>query len=185
MNRSILGIGAIVLGGLLLFVFLVGGYAVSVVNRDADLRAAASAQQDTNKAVFDTVWKILKQKAGVVDKYKKDFQEIWPDLIAGRYSQGNGSLVQWVQERNPDFDSSLYKDLMASIEAERKEFLREQKYLRKIKQDHDQLRTRFPSGYVLRTFGNGEELAVTIVTSAETEGAFESGEENDIDLFPR
>ena len=185
MNRTTLGVLGITLGSVVLLGAIFFGYVVSVLNTDADLRAAASAQQDSNKATFDTVWKILQQKAGVVDKYKSDFQAIWPDLIAGRYSQGGGSLVQWVQERNPDFDSSLYKDLMASIEAERKELLREQKYLRKIKQDHDQLRTRFPSGFVLRTFGDGSELEVTIVTSSKTEQAFDSGKEDDVDLFPR
>lgn len=182
-NRIVLGVLVILLGVFVLFGVTSCGYAVSVLNTDADLRAGAAAQQDTNKASFDTMWKILQGQAGVVDKYKKDFQEIWPDLISGRYNKGGGQLMQWVQERNPDFDSSLYKNLMASIEAERKSFLNEQKYLRKIKQEHDQLRTRFPSGLVLRWFGNSEELKVTIVTSTKTEDSFESGKEDDVDLF--
>ena len=63
----------------------------------------------------------------MTDEYKEAFREIYPQLIEGRYSQGDGSLMKWIQESNPNFDTSLYKDLMNSIEVERTYFAAEQK----------------------------------------------------------
>jgi hypothetical protein len=160
-------------------------YCLSTVSREVDLRTQIQAKQEANKPSFDTMWKILSQKAGVTAQYKKDFQEIWPELIAGRYSQGGGKMMLWIQERNPDFDSSLYKDLMASIEAERKRFLRDQQLLIDYKREHDQLRKRPISGLVLRMFGDASEATITIVTSAQTDTAFATGQENDTDLFKK
>jgi L-rhamnose mutarotase len=180
------GIIAIVgLVGLLLVGGCGGMYCLSTVSREVDLRTQIQAKQEANKPSFDTMWKILAQKAGVTEQYKKDFKEIWPELIAGRYSQGGGKMMLWIQERNPDFDSSLYKDLMASIEAERKRFLRDQQLLIDYKREHDQLRKRPISGLVLRMFGDASEATITIVTSAQTDTAFATGQENDTDLFKK
>jgi hypothetical protein len=180
------GIIAIVgLVGLLLVSGCGGMYCLSTVSREVDLRTQIQAKQEANKPSFDTMWKILAQKAGVTEQFKKDFKEIWPELIAGRYSQGGGKMMLWIQERNPDFDSSLYKDLMASIEAERKRFLRDQQLLIDYKREHDQLRKRPISGLVLRMFGDASEATITIVTSAQTDTAFATGQENDTDLFKK
>jgi hypothetical protein len=121
-TRLYKGVAALILGGGLILSLIAWLSVMSIVNEDVKLRSAASAQQDTNKAVFDTMWKILQQQAGIVDKYKKDFQEIWPALIAGRYKEGGGQMMQWIQERNPNFDSGLYRQLMSSIEAQRERF---------------------------------------------------------------
>jgi hypothetical protein len=47
-------------------------------------------------------------------------------LIEGRYTHGGGQMMQWLKEHNPQFDFSLFKDLMTSIEALRDEFFHEQ-----------------------------------------------------------
>lgn len=159
-------------------------FCLSVVNQEVDLRVAVEAKQEANKASFDTVWKILQNKAGVVSQYKDDFKDIWPALIEGRYKSGGG-LMKWVQERNPNFDSSLYKDLMASVEAERKEFLRDQKQLIDLNREHNQLCKRPVSGFILRTFGDATPIEITVVTSSRTEESFESGQDNDVDLFKK
>ena len=91
---TLLAVVGVLVVAVLWFVFS----GLSVANQDADLRASVAAKQEANKASFDTVWKVLQQKAGIVDKYKNDFQEIWPDIIKGRYEKGSG-LMQWVQER--------------------------------------------------------------------------------------
>ena len=53
--------------------------------------------------------KVLKQKAQVTDEYKSAFESIYPKLIEGRYSKGDGSLMKWIKESNPNFDVSLYQ----------------------------------------------------------------------------
>ena len=62
-------------------------------NREIALRKEAEAQQGKIESVYDTMWKTLKQEAGVTDQSRKTFEEIYPKLIAGRYSQEGGELM--------------------------------------------------------------------------------------------
>ena len=125
------------------------------------------------------MWKVLQQKAGIVDKYSKDFEKIYVKIMEGRYSSGGG-LMKWVQERNPEFDASLYKDLMASVEAQREGFHREQSTLIDIDRQHKNLRQKLPSKFFV---GSAEAFELKIITSAKSKQVFETGEENDVDLF--
>lgn len=154
---------------------------MSCNNNEISLRNSIMAQQKTNEASFDTMWKILQNKAGVVEKYKDDFKSIWPDLIAGRYAQG-GQLMKWVQEKNPNFDSSLYNSLMVSIEAERKYFLTEQKKLLDLQKAHRDALQKFPSSVFV---GGRPPIEVTVVTSGKTTETFKTGEDNDADIFKK
>lgn len=157
------------------------GMSVSYNNRDAELRNLVTAKQKDNENVFDATWKIIKQKAGVASQYKEDFKEIYPELISGRYGGDNGKMfMKWIQEHNPQFDTSLYKSLMVSIESQRVVFRDAQTRLLDIKREHDNLRTRFPSGWFL---SNKSEVEVKIVTSTKTAETFAVGVEDDISLF--
>ena len=49
------------------------------------------------------VWKIMAQQAQIPGKYKEDFKDIYVPLMEARYSTG-GSMMKWVQERNPQFE---------------------------------------------------------------------------------
>ena len=87
--------------------------------------------------------------------------------------------MSWISESNPNFDVSLYKDVMVAIEAQRNIFTREQQKLIDLKREHDNLRLTFPSSIVC---GNRQEVHIMIVTSAKTKDAYITGEENDIKL---
>jgi len=176
----------LVLLGVLCIPFLLFGiFAYSTVTGEIDLRKDLLAQQQSNQARFDTMWKIIKTKANISDKYSKDFKTIYPDLIKGRYSDGGGSLMKWIQEHNPEFDTSLYKDLMASVEAERTAFFKDQQELIRKKAERDKLLEYPVSGWVLRHFGDASPVEIVIITSDETNDAFESGREgrDAVDLF--
>lgn len=155
-------------------------YGVNVSNSEIDLRNQASAQDDMRGAYFDKMWKTIQQQAEVSNEYKEAFAEIYPELIEGRYSQGDGALMKWIQEANPDFDASLYKKLMNTIEAQREGFFNEQKKLRSIMQQHENLRLKWPSSMFV---GGREKLDYEMVTSKKTKNIMESGEENDVELF--
>jgi hypothetical protein len=170
-----------VLGVVLGLVLLLGLYWMSCVRSEVQLRNQISAQQDVNKASHDTMWKILQDKAGVTSEYKNAFADIYPKLMSGRYADRQKLLFQFVNESNPKFDTSLYKDLMASIESERKTFLREQKKLRDLKQAHDNLLDQPPSSWFL---AGRSKIDVIIVTSTHSEEVFESGRD-DGTLFPK
>ena len=105
----------------LLVIILVAMY-FSYNNREVALRKEAEAQRGKIETVHDTMWKTLKQEAGVTDEYRKTFERIYPELIAGRYSAGNGELFSMIQEQNPNFDTRLYDKLMQSIEVQRAHF---------------------------------------------------------------
>jgi len=154
---------------------------ISYSNKEIDLRTTTIAQQDKCKAYFDKMWKILKEKAGVADQYKEAFKEIYPKMIEGRYSQGDGSLMKWITESNPSFDVSLYKDVMQSIEIERTGYFNEQTRLIDMQREHSALLKKAPSRWFLND--TLKPVAITIVTSKNTKDAYTTGEENDVDLF--
>jgi hypothetical protein len=178
MKGILVGFIALVVIGVSLFF-----YGVGINNQDVDLRNLSDAQGEVNEAYFDKMWKVLKTQAGVAEKYSEDFKEIYPKLMEGRYSNGGGQMMQWVQERNPDFDTSLYKKLMNSIEAQREGFFNEQKKSISIRNQHDNLRLKFPSGMLLGMFGDTSRIEIRIIKSLKTEAVYETGQENDVDLF--
>ena len=136
MNKII----ALVAVGILLFSTLVIGIMyVNYNNAEVSLRNQAEAQRGKIEATYDQMWKIIQQKAQVPEQYKEAFKEIYTPLIEGRYSKGDGSLMKWITESNPTFDSSLYKDLMKSIEIERTGFTTSQSRMLDIIREHQTL----------------------------------------------
>ena len=155
----------------------------STNNSEISLRNKIEAQQKVCETYYDKLWKVLQQKAQVTDQYKNAFKEIYPQLIAGRYANdGGGALMKWVQESNPTFDVSLYKDLSASIEAERAGFFMEQKKLIDLDREHKVLRQKFPASMFI---GSRPDVKFTIITSDITVTVYKTGKENDIDLFKK
>jgi hypothetical protein len=73
---KVLAVGGVVLG----LVLILGIYWMSCVRNEVQLRNQISAQQDVNKASHDTMWKILKDKAGVTNEYKNAFADIYPNI---------------------------------------------------------------------------------------------------------
>lgn len=163
------------------FAITVGVYWLTTVRSEVQLRSAIEAQQDTNRASFDTMWKILQDEAGVSNQYRETFQEVYPKLIGARYSERSHLLASFIKEANPTYDTKLSEKLMASIESERKHFLREQKKLRDFKREHDNLIKSPPSSLFVGSRGT---IDVVLITSDEAEQAFESGRDNN-HLFPK
>ncbi len=149
-------------------------------NTDAKLRAQAEAQRGKIEGVHDKMWKVLQQKAQVSNEYKNAFSEIYPALIEGRYSQGDGSLMKWIQEANPNFDTSLYKDLMQSIEIQRTEFAKTQERMLDIIREHEVLQTTVPSKWFLK---NTEPIEYVVISSTRSKIVMETGLDDDVSLF--
>ena len=152
-------------------------------NNDQGLRNLAAAQEEVCMIVQDETWKIIKQKAQVADQYKNAFQEIFPALMEGRYGDvRGGSLMSLIQESNPQFDPSLYKEISISIEAQRHKWTNAQKFLRDVKLQHDNIRTMVPGKWFV---GNVPELKVKIITSTKTKEIYEKGVEDEVNVFDR
>jgi len=174
----------LVIGGL--FVTLAGWFVltfISVYNIDVELHNQYNAQVKANEVIFDKVWKVIQQKAGVTEQYATQFKEIYIQIMDARYAQDNSNLLmKWIQESNPQFDASIYKDLSMSIEANRSEFARVQEKLIDIDREHNNLLKKFPTNIFLMIKGD-KSFELKIVTSSKTEQAFQTGKEDDVKLF--
>lgn len=171
-------------GILILVLFLAGVYFladISYENRAIALENRAEAQQENLKSFYGQMWAIFQQQANVAEGYKDDFQEVYVEIMEGRYTNGSnrGQLMSWIQESNPNFDASMYRNLSNAIEAKRTEFVREQKKLLSIKEQHDNLRLQVPS----RWFVSDDELEIQIITNQATEDAYRTGKEDVENLF--
>lgn len=166
-----------------LFVFILGVSTLSMYfsynNQEVALRQQAEAQRGKIESNFDAMWKIISQKAQVTEQYKDAFKEIYPELISGRYANDN-TLMKWVQESNPNFDTSLYKDLMQSIEVNRIQFDKTQQRMLDLIREHETLCNTFPGTWFIK---NKAPIEYTIVSSTKTKMTMETGIDDDIDLF--
>lgn len=160
-------------------------WAIGLSNTYNKKLETGKAFQKNSEVVFDNTWKKIQQQAGVTSEYKEGFREIYVDIMNARYGNdgeaGKQTLMKWIQESNPTFDVSLYKTLMNTIEGSRNEFTMEQKKLIDIDRELKTMKVTFPNSLIL---GNKPDLDIKLVTSAKTEEAFATGQENDVDLFP-
>jgi len=161
-------------------------WAVGLSNTYNKKFVSGKAFQQNSEIVFDNTWKKIQQQAGVTTEYKEGFKEIYVELMDARYKNdagaGQQTLMKWVTEANPEFDASLYKTLMNTIEGSRNEFTMEQKKLIDIDRELKSMKVTFPNSLVL---SNKADLEIKLVTSAKTEHAFSTGEENDVELFSK
>ena len=162
----------------------VGGYLgcyFSYNNQEITLRTQAEAQRGKVEGVHDKMWKVLQQKAQVSNEYKSAFTEIYPAIMEGRYSgNGDGSLMKWVTEQNPNFDTSLYKDLMQSIEVLRSEFQRSQETMLDLIREHNTLCTTYPGRWFI---SNTTPIEYTVVSSTKSKVVMDTGIDDDVKLF--
>lgn len=176
----------IVFAGLAVVILALGGCVVLTYfnydGQEIQLRNAVKAQQKSNEVSFDNTWKIIQQQAEVTDKYKDSFKEIYVELMQGRHYEAGGNFMKWIKESNPNFDSSLFKNLINSISAERKTFERNQNKLIALKQEHDNVRTTAPGRYFV---GRRPEIEIAIVTSTRTEKTFQTGKDDDTNVFQK
>lgn len=157
------------------------GMYFSYNNKEIALRAKAEAQVGKIEGVHDKMWKVIQQKAQVTTEYKDAFAEIYPDIISGRYSsEGDGSLMKWVTESNPNFDTSLYTDLMQSIEILRSEFQRNQETMLDLVREHKTLCTTYPGRWFI---SNTLEIEYTVISSTKSKVVMETGIDDDVKMF--
>ncbi len=168
----------VVFGGLIYF--LLG---ISYRNDEIALRNTFEAKVSDVEASHDKMWKVLQQKAGVTNEYKAAFEKVFPQIIEGRYSgQKDGSLMKFVVEANPTFDTSLYKDLMQSIEAERAAFLTKQEVAIDVQREYNTFIAQQPASFFMGPAV--KPVAYKVISSSRSKAAMESGEDNEVDLFP-
>ena len=160
-------------GGVLLLLILMY---FSYNNREIALRKEADAQKGKIETVHDTMWKTLKQEAGVTEKFEK----IYPELIAGSDNGESGSLMKMIQESNPQFDTKLYDKLMQSIESQRAYFATSQQRMLDIIRERETLTESMPACWFVR---NKSKITYEVISSTVTQDVLRTRREDNIDLF--
>lgn len=176
-------IGLAVFGLFLAFIVMFAGMWISYHNEEVSLRNAIIAKQVDNTNEFDNMWKKIAQVAQVSEKQKEAFKEIFTSYVSGRgANSSDGQMMTWVKENVPTPDLSIYNEVLNIIVASRNSFTTRQKELLDMKRAHDNLIDQLPSGFFLRIMGR-DKINVTIVTSSKTDKVFETGKDNDINVF--
>lgn len=181
----------------LTFVFM-GGCTIGAVNHEIELRTAIQAKSVANEATLDTMWKIIKQKAQISEQAVtsiKDMNSIYEELVNGR---SGGAIFKMVSENYPNLGTSditkMYSSVMASVEAERNVFKRDQQALVDLVRQHSSYVQKIPVRWLLAVFGENEkfvrrtpensgENTYLFVTASQTNEMVNSGVEDDINLF--
>lgn len=170
----------IILAIIVLIAILLISFYFTYNNKEISLRKRAEAQRGKIEGVYDKMWKVIKQKAEVTEKYEKAFREIYRDIIAGRYSNDKGGLMRWIQEDNPEFKDELYLDLAQSIEALRSEFQRNQETMLDIIREHEVLCNTYISKWFV---SNKSKIEYTIISSERAKTIMGTGLDEDIKVF--
>jgi len=170
----------------LIFVFI--GFSAVVMyyvydNKYIETENLYQAQVVQNQVVYDEVWKIIQQQAGVTENYSTSFRENYTSIMNSR--NYCGEIMKWIQEQNPNFTPELHVKLMTSIETYRTKFTMVQTKLISLHNELKNQLTIFPSRFFTVTIGGHILPDLKIVTSTRTGNAFETGKDDDIDLFDK
>lgn len=146
-------------------------------NKEVALRKEAEAQEKAIASVRDTMWKTIKEKAGVSEKYRETFEKIYPEIIAGRYQQEGSSTFKMIHESNPEFDTSLYQELMQTIECQRAAFNNAQKRMLDIIRERDTLLETMPQKFFI---SNKSKIEYKPIVSDATNEVIRTHVDNDM-----
>lgn len=173
--------------GLVVLVFIgLFSSVISTSNEEVDLRNRFKQKMDERTAFYDKMWKTISQKSQIAVKNDSSFAKNVNAIMAGRKDAGN-LFMKWVQESNPNANyeavSSLYADLSRAVEGQRDGFFMQEKMIQDIVLAHDNIMTKFPSGFILSNFMGRTRLTYKPITSDRTDGVIQSGKDNEVGLF--
>lgn len=173
--------------GLVLLAVLVSGGLVVVrsYNELVAQEAGITAQYKQNQNAWDNYWKKLKEAAQVPDRYAAAVQQSFAGAITGRYGEGGSqAVIQAITEQNPQLDPGVYRAIQQLIEAGRAGFEADQKALLDRRRVYETTLHSFPTNLVAGLFGfpRIDLERLDIVTSDETQRAFETKRTGPIDL---
>ena len=112
------------------------------------LRNEAEAHRKILEGTYDRIWLNIKHRAGIQESFRRDFNNIYPDLLDR--SINNEKFVNWILDCNPDFDPQEYVPLLESIALDREKFVNHQLRMMSLIKEHRLLLTSMPSKWFIR-----------------------------------
>lgn len=171
---------ALVIGFLGLMVYMAK---FNIKKEAGQLKNAYNSQLKVNENRFNSMWKIIKTEAKIPEKYKDAIKEVLVANNTSKYGANGyqqGGLMNVLQEANPNFNDAMYQRLMNIIESEMKAFERDQNTLIGIAQQYNDLLLTWSAQTFLDDL---TPMEAKIVTSTKTKKAFETGVDDDTDIF--
>lgn len=128
----------------------------------------------------------IQEVTQVPEMYKEDLKEIVQNTFQGRYGEdGSEATFQFIREMNPDFDSSLYRDVMVLISSGRDEFKLGQDRKLEICADYKYYYSKPLNRFILSFIGypsDGIASLCRIITDERTNSVFSKGVQEKFNL---
>lgn len=159
---------------------------ITYANMGNRTEAAIKARYQDNENIYASGTQKVMEVAQVPGMYRDDLQKVFTAALQGRYGQnGSQAVFQWIQEQNPQFDSSLYAKVQQVIESFRNEFKTAQTTLLDQCRSYETLRGNVWSGFWLSAAGYPKadlDKLCTIVTTDTARQTFETKRDGGIQL---
>lgn len=177
-QKILIGVAVVVV----LLIWIVAS-SVGILNTEARALNRFKAQQDIVVDYADKAWKIVQQKAQVQEKYAEDFKAVYIESADARYGEDQQQLMKWITEHNPNLDSTVYKELMVTIESQREDLQSQQTRLHDLELQHNTPFDVFPSNVVLSVAGREKVDSITVISSRTQKTFANDGVEDDIAVY--
>lgn len=157
------------------------GLWINVTNTDARLVAQIDAAQKNNKNIYSKIWKEIPMLSKVALKDRETLAAVFVDHAKARTGDGkSGSLATWIHESVPNISSENFNNLQNKLSAALQQFAFNQTALIDYEREIKVLRTTFPGSIFL---SGRKPVEITIVTDNNTESAFQSGVDDNRNVF--
>lgn len=158
---------------------------ISAYNTGNRLERTIEATFTDNQNVLAQYSNRIGEAAQIPAMQRDDLAEVVERALDARYGEeGSQAMFQWIQEQNPQIDSTVYIELQRIINAGREDFRVAQTRLIDQKRVYETALGSFWQGTWLKIAGYPQTDLdqFVIVTNARTDEAFSTGQEEAIQL---